>query len=154
MIELEVEETVDEIVLLSIYDEAGNVSEQRVADLYAMMAARPNRANISHDKVSSWSKHVAFVRSKPYARWYLIMGHSGAPVGHIYLSKDNYIGLQILAGYQRQGLGSMALSKLLKEAKGAVYANIAPRNRASMGFFRKHGFSLVQHTYRLDVGTA
>jgi RimJ/RimL family protein N-acetyltransferase len=115
--------------------------------LYDLLRERDPRANISHRKMPSYEEHVKFILSNPYKIWYVIyLGNTKS--GSIYLSKQNEIGIFILAKYQGKNIGKQALQLLMKKNPESRYlANVNPKNRKSINFFKKNKFTLIQHTY-------
>lgn len=125
---------------------------QEVADaacyLYALLLEREPHHNISHKAMPTVEQHLAFVRSNPYAGWYLV--HEGrAIVGAIYLTHADEIGVFIFKRYQGRGHGKCAVKMLIDGRKGyRLLANIAPGNEASRSMFEKLGFTLIQNTFK------
>jgi RimJ/RimL family protein N-acetyltransferase len=120
--------------------------------LYELLGSRPPYANISHTKMPSYKKHLAFVRSNPYKAWYLIEdvshGYSGM-VGAVYVTKANEIGIAVLEAHRRGGFGFWAVREVMNlHPAAAFYANIAPANEGSKRFFERLGFRCCQHTFR------
>ena len=101
--------------------------------LYELLKERDSRANISHKKMPSIKQHEKFIQSKPYSKWYIIQ-NSNNDVGSIYLSKSNEIGIFLIE----------------KNPKIRYLANVNPKNKKSIKFFKKNGFKLIQHTYELE----
>lgn len=112
--------------------------------LYTLLKNRDSKINISHKTMPPYSKHVRFVKSKPYAHWYIIM--SGKyKIGSIYLTRNDEIGIFIRGGFQSKGYGIKALKALMKKHPKQQYlANISPKNLHSIRFFKRHGFKPVQ----------
>lgn len=100
----------------------------------------------------TYAEHEAFVRAWPahYECWYVIWQYR-KPVGSVYLSHRQEVGLFILQEFHRDGLGGRALDLLFQAHPHPRYlANIAPANEASAKFFQGRGFNLIQHTYELE----
>ena len=115
--------------------------------LYQLLAERDSIANISHKKMPMYHEHVKFVKSKPYRKWCIIY-FKNRRVGSVYLSRQDEIGIFLKKGVQGKGIGSMALRLFMKEStRDRFLANISPRNKESAKFFKKNGFTLIQHTY-------
>lgn len=96
----------------------------------------------------TWTRHVSFWESKPYEEAYII--YEDKPMGFIYLSDINEVGIFIEEKYHRQGIASKALELLLVKHKGErVLANVNPRNQNSIDFFTGLGFKHIQNTYEL-----
>jgi len=88
--------------------------------------------------------------SKPYSKWYVIMG-SEEKLGSIYLTKESEIGIFLKKNIQKKGIGREALNLLIKKNPSSRYlANISPKNKKSIRFFKNYGFKLIQHTYELE----
>jgi len=118
--------------------------------LYELLKERKITTNISHKKMPSFIQHEKFVVSKPYLKWYVI-NECEKDMGSIYLTKNNEIGLFILKKYQNKKLGFKALTLMIKKHPKSQYlANINPKNRKSIQFFKQNGFKLIQYTYVLN----
>jgi RimJ/RimL family protein N-acetyltransferase len=118
--------------------------------LYELLKERDSRTNISHKKMPSIKQHEKFIQSKPYSKWYIIQ-NSNKDVGSIYLSKNDEIGIFLIKKNQSEGIGFNALKLLMeKNPKIRYLANINPKNKKSIKFFKKNGFKLIQHTYELE----
>jgi len=117
--------------------------------LYQLLAERDSIANISHRRMPTYREHVKFVKSKPYRKWYIIY-FKNRRAGSVYLSKQDEVGIFLKKGVQGRGIGSIALRLLMKKnPRDRLLANISPRNKESAKFFKKNGFTLIQHTYEL-----
>lgn len=118
--------------------------------LYDLLKERDPRANISHKKMPTYSQHEKFVNSKPYSKWYVIMD-SEKDIGSIYLTKDNEIGIFIKKNSQSKGVGFNAItSMMMKNPRSRFLANVNPKNKKSIQFFKKNGFELIQYTFELE----
>lgn len=120
--------------------------------LYELLKQREPWQSISHREMPTWEEHCAFVESRPYQAWYLVfLDGVLAPVGAVYLSKRDEIGVQIFRQFQGRGLGPGAVCKLMEMHPRLYFlANVAPGNETSRAMFRAMGFGLIQETYRLD----
>ena len=115
--------------------------------LFKLLKERDPRANISHKKMPSYNQHVNFIKSKPYTKWYIIL-KSKEKIGSIYLSKNDEIGLFISKKYQGSNVGKYALSQLIKKNPRERYlANVNPKNKRSIRFFKNNDFKLIQYTF-------
>jgi RimJ/RimL family protein N-acetyltransferase len=118
--------------------------------LYNLLKERESNINISHKKMPTYAQHMKFIESKPYSKWYIIK-LSNKKIGSAYLSKQNEIGIFIIKNMHQQKLGTSVLNILIKKNHRKRYlANINPKNKKSMGFFKKNGFKLVQYTFELE----
>ena len=137
-----------------------------VSVLYELLAERPRDNWISHERMPTLEEHKAFVRSRPFRLWLLIvpddlidLNHYPVAVGAIEANDRNEMGVSILKRHQRKGYARAALTMFVKHydplpAIPAVrndhwLANIAARNEGSKAFFRKMGFQPLQETYIL-----
>ena len=117
--------------------------------LYELLKQREPIVNISHRKMPTYKDHVKFVLSKPYSKWYVIQ-YNNQKVGSIYLTKQNEIGLFIINEMIGKGIGGKVLKLLMeKNPKSRYLANINPKNKESIRFFKKFGFKIIQYTYQL-----
>ena len=115
--------------------------------LFDLLKERNPKANISHKKMPSYDEHVDFIKSKPYTKWYVIL-KSNEKVGSIYLSKNDEIGIFILKRFQGNNFGVYALNELLKKnPRKRFLANVNPKNKKSISFFKNNGFKLIQYTF-------
>ena len=126
-----------------------NITKNDFMFLYELLTERDSVANISHRKMPTYKDHVKFVLSKPYSKWYVIQ-YNNQKVGSIYLTKQNEIGIFIINEMIGKGIGGKVLKLLMeKNPKSRYLANINPKNKESIRFFKKFGFKIIQHTYEL-----
>ena len=119
--------------------------------LYQILKEREMDTNISHKKMPTYNEHIDFVQSKPYSKWYIIY-FGRRKVGSVYISKQNEIGIFIKKKFLKNGIGTKVLKIILeKNPKKRFLANINPKNKKSIKFFKKNGFKLLQKTYELQV---
>ena len=128
--------------------------------LYQMLRERleERRLNISHANLPSRSRHIHFMRTRPYRAWYLIKANSSV-VGQIWLNRQNEIGLTILKKERHKGYEKAAIMALISRHRplppipskrsGSFLANVNPNNRAVVGALRNLGAKILQHTYKL-----
>lgn len=122
-------------------------AETALAILWDLLAERPDYANISHREMPNWTAHEHFVNHHPYRTWRLIEVEN-IPVGAIYLTTQNEIGIGILSAHQRKGYATAAIMMLMTEYGPKKFAaNINPANTASIRMFERLGFRHVQNTY-------
>ena len=118
--------------------------------LYNLLKERDPLANISHKKMPSYHEHLLFVSSKPYSKWYVIL-YGANKVGSIYITAQNEIGIFIKKSFQDKQIGSVVLKKLIqKNPKKRYLANVSPKNKNSINFFKKNKFKLIQYTFELN----
>jgi len=118
--------------------------------LYNMLKERDSNVNISHKKMPNYTDHLKFVNSKPYSKWCIIK-FGNSKVGSIYLSKNNEIGLFLKKEFYGKDIGSQSLILFMNvNPKKRYLANVNPKNKRSLEFFKKNGFKLIQHTLELE----
>ena len=128
--------------------------------LFDLLKERDSHVNISHKKMPTYTSHLKFIESKPYKKWYVIFAlddlrselkSSKTKIGSIYLSKNNEVGIFILKRFQRKNVGKYALTELMKRNPRSRYlANVNPKNKKSMQFFKNNSFKLIQYTFELS----
>lgn len=138
------------IKLASVYETAN--ADDTAGLLFHWLGQRTPEQSISHKAMPPWSQHVAFVRSMPYAAWYLIYTEDEngiRAIGNIYLTHKREVGIHIDAAERGRHAGEEALAQFRALHPGPLLANINPANEGSVAFFVKHGAKLIQHTYEL-----
>ena len=126
------------------------VSEKDNKFLYNLLKERDSNVSISHKKMPTYSEHIKFVASKPYFRWYIIE-YDNKKSGSIYLSKNNEIGLFLKKEFYGKDIGCQSLILFMNvNPKKRYLANVNPKNKRSLEFFKKNGFKLIQHTLELE----
>ncbi len=119
--------------------------------LFEILEEREDKVNISHRKMPTFDQHKKFVSSKPYSKWYIIL-QGIEKAGSIYLSKQNEIGIFLKKGSHHTGIGTVALKLIMeKNPKKRYLANVNPKNKKSIEFFKKNDFNILQHTYELNL---
>ena len=118
--------------------------------LYDLLKERDPSANISHKKIPIYAQHKKFVMSKPYSKWYIIE-YNRKKIGSIYLSKQNEIGIFLKKEFHALGLAYEALKLIMKKnPRKRFLANVSPKNKKSMKFFKQNNFQLIQYTYEYE----
>jgi hypothetical protein len=119
--------------------------------LYKLLLERSPRASISHKTMPSYKKHVNFVKSKPYSKWYVVLSNN-KKIGSVYLTNINEIGISLEKEFDKNQIKEMVLKLLMTENPRKRYlVNISPKNTKSINFFKKKGFNLVQNTYEFLI---
>jgi RimJ/RimL family protein N-acetyltransferase len=144
--------------MLKLVDVYTEIAETRVATkfLYELLKEREPHQNISHREMPSFEEHTRFVDSHPYQEWFVIFYEwrnvEMGPIGAIYLSKQNEIGIFIAKEYQGKGYGKTAICLLMNRHPGERFlANINPLNERSIDVFLDLGFELKQLTYAKET---
>ena len=124
-----------------------SVTNSDVKFLFDLLKERDPRANISHKKMPTYSQHTKFINSKPYSKWYIIL-KSKQKIGSIYLSKNDEIGIFLSKKFQGKNVGNFALNELMKKnPRKRFLANVNPKNKKSISFFKNNNFKLIQYTF-------
>ena len=125
------------------------VSESDHTFLFELLKERDPISNISHKKMPTYPKHVKFIRSHPYAKWYVVLVN-GNKCGSAYLSKLNEIGLHMKKEYCKEEINDEVVKILMKKnPRQRFLVNVNPRDTRKKNFFTERGFRLIQHTYEL-----
>ena len=124
-----------------------SVTNSDVKFLFDLLKERDPRVNISHRKMPTYSQHTKFINSKPYSKWYIIL-KSKQKIGSIYLSKNDEIGIFLSKKFQGKNVGNFALNELMKKnPRKRFLANVNPKNKKSISFFKNNNFKLIQYTF-------
>ena len=124
-----------------------SVTNSDVKFLFDLLKERDPRVNISHRKMPTYSQHTKFIKSKPYSKWYIIL-KSKEKIGSIYLSKNDEIGIFLSKKFQGKNVGNSALNELIKKnPRKRFLANVNPKNKKSISFFKNNNFKLIQYTF-------
>ena len=119
--------------------------------LHDLLKARDSLVNISHKKVPSYSEHVNFILSNPYAIWYIIE-YEGKKIGSVYLSKHDEIGISLVDNSLYDKIGKSIIKLLIKNNPRKHYlAKVSPRNKKLQNFFVNNGFTGLEYTYEIFV---
>ena len=124
-----------------------SVTNSDVKFLFDLLKERDPRVNISHRKMPTYNQHTKFIKSKPYSKWYIIL-KSKQKIGSIYLSKNDEIGIFLSKKFQGKNVGNFALNELMKKnPRKRFLANVNPKNKKSISFFKNNNFKLIQYTF-------
>ena len=124
-----------------------SVTNSDVKFLFDLLKERDPRVNISHRKMPTYNQHTKFIKSKPYSKWYIIL-KSKEKIGSIYLSKNDEIGIFLSKKFQGKNVGNFALNELIKKnPRKRFLANVNPKNKKSIQFFKNNNFKLIQYTF-------
>ena len=118
--------------------------------LYELLTARKPNVNISHKKLPTYVKHVKFVMSKPYSKWYIIY-RATEKIGSVYITKQDEIGIHFKEKNITNKIRSKVLKMIIKKNPHDRYLiNINPSNTMMKKFLKNEGFELIQHTYEIS----
>ena len=127
------------------------ISKSDFRFLYDLLKERDSSTNISHKKMPTYKEHIKFVNSKPYTKWYVIH-FQNRKVGTIYLSKLDEIGIFLKKSFHGKNIGKLSMETLIKKHPRERYlANVNPKNKKSIDFFKKNSFKLSQYTFELEL---
>ena len=122
--------------------------------LYELLSERKSYENISHKKLPTYVKHVKFVMSKPYSKWYIIY-RATEKIGSVYITKQDEIGIhfkeQLQANLKPKSALWLQVLKIMmkKNPRNRYLVNINPSNTGMKNFLKNVGFKLIQHTYEM-----
>ena len=123
--------------------------------LYELLSERKLYENISHKKTPTYAKHIKFVMSKPYTKWYIIY-YGKEKIGSIYITKQDEVGIhfkeQLQANLKPKSALWLQVLKIMmkKNPRNRYLININPRNTGMKNFLKNAGFELIQHTYEIS----
>lgn len=117
--------------------------------LFKLLCERTTWQSISHKRMPSFGEHMRFVKSLPYAAWYIIT-EGDEPVGSVYITRANELGIFIFKAHHGKGYGRQAIEEVMSMNEPPFYAHISPNNMDSQIFFKKLGFKFIQMTYVLE----
>lgn len=126
-----------------------DVTKSDLKFLYSLLKQRESIVNISHQKMPSYKDHVKFVLSNPYSKWYVIKSEN-KKIGSAYISNLNEIAIHLKKEMKTKKLETEILMLMMKNnPKPRYLANVSPKNKKLIEFFKNNGFKLIQHTYEL-----
>lgn len=151
------------ITLKNVYTDTGETCAPFVMQfLFDLLAERREQESISHKRMPQFVQHQAFVRSRPYREWWLVMDGI-VPVGAVYLTKGNEIGISIKREYQGRGYGPEAVRQILSmfdplqprpsQRSEKFIAHVNPANVRSRKMFEHLGAQPLMVTYELPSKT-
>lgn len=137
-----------------ILREVNPISMGDIQILYKLLGERTAQQSISHKGLPTFREHIDFVKSRPYAAWYIIVEDDDNVIGSTYLTHNNELGIFIFKEHNGKGYGKRALEEVMDMHEPPFYANINPLNEASKKLFEEIGFKYIQMTYVLGVDNA
>jgi len=131
--------------------ELKTIRKSDIGFLYEILSERTSIENISHKEMPSYNKHVKFVLSKPYKKWYIIY-YKKQKFGSIYLTNLNEIGIHFKKIPISDFLITKSIDLLINKNPGKRFLiNISPNNPKFIKIIKKKGLKLIQHTYELQL---
>ena len=131
--------------------ELKTIRKSDIGFLYEILSERTSIENISHKEMPSYNKHVKFVLSKPYKKWYIIY-YKKQKFGSIYLTNLNEIGIHFKKIPISDFLITKSIDLLINKNPGKRFLiNISPNNPKFIKIIKKRGLKLIQHTYELQL---
>ena len=119
--------------------------------LYEILSERTTNENISHKEMPTYKKHVKFVLSKPYKKWYIIY-YKKQKFGSIYLTNLNEIGIHFKKNQIPDSLIIKCIELFIsKNREKRFLINISPKNKKLIKIIKKNKFKLIQYTYELQL---
>ena len=98
----------------------------------------------------SYRKHVKFVLTKPYKKWYIIY-YKKQKFGSIYLTNLNEIGIHFKKVPIYDFLITKSIDLLINKNPGKRFLiNASPNNKKFLKIIKKNRLKLIQHTYELQ----
>ena len=112
--------------------------------LYKLLKLRSKVEYISHRGVMpSYKEHCKFNDNKPYTGDWIILGED-KPIGRLYLSKNNEVGIHCLPKVNRKYVIDELLDLF---CFNHVYFNVSPKDKIINDYLKKRGLKLIQYTY-------
>jgi len=118
--------------------------------LYELLKQREPEQNISHRKMPNYNQHVKFVKSKPYAFWYIVI-ENGERIGSVYLTDLDEVGISFVKRKKGKGLEEEVLKIIMKKhSRKRFFVNISTKNKKLELLVKKIGFKMIQKTYEIE----
>jgi hypothetical protein len=130
--------------------------DNQIRVLYNLLEAR--KYNISHREIPSYDEHTLFVKAEPYRAWYIIL-YREKPIGSVYLTEDNSVGLnieeeqieQVLSGVINFVLERHKPNPGLKSLRCDRFSvNVSPSNKKLISAMEKSGAEVIQICFALE----
>ena len=131
--------------------------KKHIDALYILFNLRKYRISSSN---TSLSEHTKFVKENPYRIWYIIYLSSKEPIGSIYLTKNNKIGINLIKYINKKNISEILQfikknHKPLKEIKsvraGLFSINVPKSNIAFQKFLKEIDLKVSQVTFNLSA---
>ncbi len=132
-------------------------TDDQIQHLYTLLSKRNH--SISHQNMPSFEQHKGFVQSHPYRAWYLITS-STQPIGSVYVSNENSIGINLLDSSQTDVVKATLafvtnnispLPAIASVRPRHFVINVAPTNNALKQTLDSLNAPLIQLTYALNT---
>jgi GNAT superfamily N-acetyltransferase len=141
-----------EFAYSNVYDLENPHHSRYVKFLYDCLKERLENPehNISHTEMPTWEQHLEFIGQETYQNHCIVTYEEdlSAPIGYVYLTRFNEIGLYVIPSHRGKGYGKRIIWDVIQQDPSATYyAHINPRNLRSLSLFQGQGFEGLQHTY-------
>ena len=98
----------------------------------------------------NYNQHVKFVKSKPYAFWYIVI-ENGERIGSVYLTDLDEVGISFVKRKKGKGLEEEVLKIIMKKhSRKRFFVNISTKNKKLELLVKKIGFKMIQKTYEIE----
>ena len=130
--------------------------DNQIRVLYKLLETR--KYNISHREIPSYDEHTLFVKAEPYRAWYIIL-YREKPIGSVYLTEDNSVGLnieeeqieQVLSGVMNFIRERHKPNPGLKSLRCDRFSvNVSPSNKTLIRAMEKSGAEVIQICFALE----
>ena len=130
--------------------------DNQIRVLYNLLETR--KYNISHREIPSYDEHTLFVKAEPYRAWYIIL-YREKPIGSVYLTEDNSVGLnieeeqieQVLSGVMNFIRERHKPNPGLKSLRCDRFSvNVSPSNKTLISAMEKSGAEVIQICFALE----
>ena len=117
--------------------------------LYELLEKRNPIENISHKNLPTFEKHVEFIKSKPYSKWYVITKND-KKIGSAYITKLGELAIHLLSSHENDRIRKQILKLLItKNPRKRYLYNVSNNNQNLIKFLQKNNFKLIQFTYEI-----
>ena len=125
----------------------------QIDTLYELLKQRSDK--ISHTTTPSFKEHQSFVEDHPYRAWY-ILTKKDSPIGSVYLTNENSIGINIKDTYDVHEVKMIfefiqrnysPLPQIKSIRRKDFHVNVSPDNHNLLDCLQKLDMKKIQSTY-------
>tara|TARA_Y100000992_G_scaffold301685_1_gene273234 strand:- start:1024 stop:1470 length:447 start_codon:yes stop_codon:yes gene_type:complete len=125
----------------------------QIDTLYELLKQRSD--NISHAIIPSFEEHQSFVEDHPYRAWY-ILSRKDSPIGSVYLTNENSIGINIKDSFDAHELEIILefiqlnyspLPQIKSIRRKDFHVNVSPDNHNLLDCLQRLDMKKIQSTY-------